>query len=309
MNVSESTIRSVIKRWGDSNAFKSAPRNGRPQKLGDREARRLTRIVKNNRKAPLSVISQEFGADVHKETIGIKLRYLGLRSRKAIRKPFISKKNAKIRLWWSKARIGWTLKDWKRVIWSDECRIELWQGSRDRLVRRTTSESNHPDCISPTVKHGGGSLMVWACFCWDKIGPIVVIDGNLNHEKYISILTNKLLPFWKQMKRRFRSPIFQDDGARAHTAHAVVNWKRMNVINSFIWPAQSPDLNPIEHVWSFLKQRVKRRKPHPNNLKQLEEYIYEEWKQLDPSMLRNVVFSMPRRIRGVVRSKGYQTSY
>jgi len=247
--------------------------------------------------------------NVHKETIGIKLRYLGLRSRKAIRKPFISKKNAKIRLWWSKACIGWTLKDWKRVIWSDECRIELWQGSRDHLVRRTTSESNHPDCIPPTVKHGGCSLMVWACFCWDKIGPIVVIDGNLNHEKYISILTNKQLPFWKQMKRRFRSPIFQDDGARAHTIHAVVNWKRMNAINSFIWPAQSPDLNPIEHLWSFLKQQVKRRKPHPNNLKQLEEYIYEEWKQLDPSMLRNAVLSMPRRIRAVVRSKGYQTKY
>src|SRR5271169_6032510 len=95
----------------------------------------------------------------------------------------------------------------------DECRIELWQGSRDRRIRRTKLERFHPDCIAPTVKHGGGSLMVWSCFCWNKLGPIKVVDGTMDSRKYIDILENQLCPFWKNMKRQRSSLWFQDDGA------------------------------------------------------------------------------------------------
>src|SRR5215471_4467945 len=91
MNIPESTVRAVINRWGDSMKFNSTHRAGRPQKLTEREARRLTLIVKRNRKATLDDIHQDLHLNVHKETIGRKLRNLGLRSRKAIRKPFISK--------------------------------------------------------------------------------------------------------------------------------------------------------------------------------------------------------------------------
>jgi len=111
MNLGESTVRAVINRWATSKSYNSAKRNGRPQKLGEREARRLTLIVKRNRKAALDDISQELNINVHKETIGKKLRNLGLRSRNAIRKPFISKKNAKARKRWCKSRLGWILKD------------------------------------------------------------------------------------------------------------------------------------------------------------------------------------------------------
>jgi transposase len=309
MNMGESTIRAVINRWADSKKFNSAHRGGRPQKLGEREARRLTLIVKRNRKATLNDIHRDLHLNVHKETVGRKLRKLDLRSRKAIRKPFISKKNAKARRLWSKSRLGWTLKDWKRVIWSDECSIQLWQGSRDRTIRRTMQENPIHVGIAPTIKFGGGSLMIWACFCWDKLGPIVTIEGSVKQEKYIEILGDNLLPFWKRMKRHYRSPMFQDDGARAHRAISVSIWKREHSIRSLSWPAQSPDLNPIENVWSILKEHIRKRIPHPTNLKQLEQYIHEEWNQLDPLILRNLIKSMRRRNRLVYLAKGYQTKY
>jgi len=309
MNIPESTVRAVINRWGDSMKFNSTHRAGRPQKLTEREARRLTLIVKRNRKATLDDIHQDLHLNVHKETIGRKLRNLGLRSRKAIRKPFISKKNAKARKLWSKVHLGWTLKDWKRVIWSDECSIQLWQGSRDRRIRRTTQESAIHVGIAPTIKFGGGCLMIWACFCWDRLGPIISIEGSVNQEKYIEILRDNLLSFWKRMKRLHRSPVFQDDGARAHRAISVSNWKQEHGIRSLSWPAQSPDLNPIENVWSILKERIRKRIPHPTNLQQLDQYIHEEWNQLDPLILRKLIESMSHRNRLVFFAREYQTKY
>ena len=309
IGIPHTTVQSVIKRYSDSGIVNSIPRKGRKPILSPRDLRKLRNIVTKNRRATLSEIREELQENVSNKTIGRMLIQLGYRSRKAVRKLFISKKNAQRRLLWCKLFRKWTLKDWKRVIWSDECSIQLWQASRDHRIRRTPLEKFHPDCVAPTVKHGGGSLMVWACFNWDGLGLIIVIEGSVKQEKYIEILENHLLPFWKRIKRRVRSPIFQDDGAPAHTARSVAIWKRSKEIRSFRWPAQSPDLNPIEHLWQILKTRIQQRNPRPKNLNELKECIYEEWGQLDPNIMRSLVLSMSRRIRSVIFAKGYQTKY
>src|SRR5215470_12871068 len=111
------------------------------------------------------------------------------------------------------------------------------------------------------------------------------------------------------MKRRHRNPMFQDDGARAHRATSVSNWKGEHGIRSLAWSAQSPDLNPIENLWSILKDGVRKRIPRPTNIAQLEQYIHEDLNQLDHTVLRNLVRSMRRRNRLVFLAKGYQTKY
>jgi len=309
MSVGESTVRYVITRWLESGSIDSAPRLGRPSKLNERDTRRLVHTIKKDRKATLVNIHDKIGIDASKRTIQRKLLASGIRSKSAVKKPFISKVNSMKRLMWCRGRRGWSLKDWKRVIWSDECKIELWQGSRDRRIRRTSVERFNRDCIAPTVKHGGGSLMVWACFCWDKLGPIIVIEGNMDRQKYIETLESHLYPFWKRMKRQKRSLWFQDDGAPCHRAGSVKNWKIERGIRSLVWPAQSPDLNPIEHLWNILKSKIQRRRPLPQNLNQLKDAIYEEWSAMDPSLLRKLVLSMRCRIWSVIRSNGFQTKY
>jgi transposase len=309
MGLGESTVRYVINKWLKSGSVNSAPRRGRPSKLSERDTRRLFQIIKKDRTAELEDIHEKFGKDASKRTIQRKLLSSGIRSRSAVKKPFISKVNAMRRLMWCRGRRGWSLKDWKRVIWSDECKIELWQGSRDRRIRRTSLERFHQGCIAPTVKYGGGSLMVWACFRWDKLGPIVVIDGTMNSQKYMDTLESQLYPFWKRMKRRTQCLWFQDDGAPCHRAGIVKHWKIGRRIRSLLWPAQSPDLNPIEHLWNILKRKIQRRRPLPQNLNQLKDAIYEEWKAIDPSILRKLIISMRCRIRHVIRSNGFQTKY
>ena len=306
---SESTVRNVVKRWKETGTLKTKTGRGRKPMLNQRDTRRLMRIVKKNRRATIGEIRSELGQCISECTLRRRLYKIGMRAMKAVRKPFISKRHSRTRLTWCRRQKGWQLAQWQQVVWSDECVIQLWQESRGVVVRRSSKERFHPDCVAPTVKHGGGSIMVWACFCWDQLGPIVVVPGTIDQHKYKNILEQHLLPFLDRLKQDGKNTVFQDDGAPCHRARSVTNWKAEKGIKVLPWPAQSPDLNPIEHLWNLLKRRIKNRIPRPTNIKQLEEYVYEEWNQLDVSTLRKLVLSLPTRIRAVIASKGFQTRY
>ena len=131
----------------------------------------------------------------------------------------------------------------------------------------------------------------------------------MDRQKYIEVLENQLYPFWKKTKRRNRSLWFQDDGAPCHKESLAKNWKFERMIRPLLWLAQPSDLNPIVHVWNILKSKTQQRRPLPQNLDQLRDAIYEEWKAIDRSMLRKLISSMRRRIQSDIRSKGFQSKY
>ena len=74
-------------------------------------------------------------------------------------------------------------------------------------------------------------------------------------------------------------------------------------------PACSPDLNPIEHVWRRLKERVSKRPEVPKNLKELEEVLKEEWKKIDKRFINSLIKSMPRHVQAVYKANGDPTKY
>ncbi|GBC12833.2 IS630 family transposase [Rhizophagus irregularis DAOM 181602=DAOM 197198] len=103
--------------------------------------------------------------------------------------------------------------------------------------------------------------------------------------------------------------IFQDDNAPIHTARVVKSWEEENEVNSLPWPAQSPDLNPIEHLWDELERQVRAHKPLPKNRENLWEILQEEWSNIEADKYQNLISSMPHRISAVINSKGYPTKY
>ena len=89
-----------------------------------------------------------------------------------------------------------------------------------------------------------------------------------------SVLAPYVIPF---ARRHCRGFVFQDDNARAHRARVVTNYLQRRNIRTLPWPAMSPDLSPIEHVWDILGKRVRIRIPQPRTLGKLGAALQEEW--------------------------------
>src|SRR5438270_238501 len=116
--------------------------------------------------------------------------------------------------------ISHVLKIPKTIIWSDESRFTLFQNDGPSRVWRKNGTRYDIENLTPTVKHGGGGVMMWECFSGKGLGPLVKVDGKMNRLDYIDILEKNLLPFIRSKHHR-QHYAFQDDNAPVHTARDV----------------------------------------------------------------------------------------
>ena len=100
---------------------------------------------------------------------------------------------------------------------------------------------------------------------------------------------------------------FQDDNARPHRSKIVVAFKQKKNLRTLSWPSQSPDLNPIENLWAEIKRKIHNEKP--TSLPSLERCVKRAWKSVKPEMVKNLIESMPRRIKAVIQANGGPTKY
>ena len=159
------------------------------------------------------------------------------------------------------------------------------------------------------MKFGGGSLMFWGCMTAQGVGYGCCIDGRMNAETYTSILDNYLLPTIKYYKMNKNHLIFQQDNDPKHTSNTALKWLETKKINILEWPAQSPNLNPIEHLWEHLTRRLAGYKSEPKGILELWERVEAEWDRIPVEICVNLIESMPRRIAAVLKAKGGYTKY
>jgi len=107
----------------------------------------------------------------------------------------------------------------------------------------------------------------------------------------------------------FQYCIFQHDNDPKHTAKATMRYLEDQNIEVLPWPAQSADLNPIEHVWDILKVQIGRREKRPTSIHELWEVALEEWELIPLDMVQNLYKSMPRRVEAVLKARGGHTKY
>ncbi len=101
--------------------------------------------------------------------------------------------------------------------------------------------------------------------------------------------------------------IFQQDLAPAHTAKGTKSWFNDHGVTVFDWPANSPDLNPIENLWGIVKRNM--RDTRLNNADDLKAAIKATWASITPEQCHRLIASMPRCIDAVIHAKGGPATY
>ncbi|KAL0149433.1 hypothetical protein M9458_055221 [Cirrhinus mrigala] len=162
-----------------------------------------------------------------------------------------------------------------------------------------------PKCLKSSVKYPQ-SVMVWGAMSAAGVGPLCFIKGRVNAASYQEILEHFMLPSAEKLYGD-EDFIFQHDLAPAQSAKTTGKWFTDHGITVLNWPANSPDLNPIENLWDILKRKL--RDARPNTLDELKAAIEASWASITPQQCHRLIASMPRRIEAVISAKGFPTKY
>lgn len=304
--ISISGARKIVENYkirGTSASFKKEC--GRKRKTSVQDDRLIKMQAK---KYPLNssrIIKEDLELNVSSRTVQRRLNESELKRFYAKKKPLLRPVNVKKRLDFAKKYISMPQTFWNRVIWSDESKFELKNPKRRLRVWCEPSQRLKSKCIQSTVKHGGGSLMVWGCFSSNGVGQLVKIDEKMTGQYYVNLLKKNLKPSARIMN--LNEFVFQQDNDPKHTSKVASKYFIDNHIEKLEWPPQSPDLNPIEHLWTILDEKIPL--TTRTNLQSFWKSMEYGWKAIPQSTLENLVSSMPKRLTEIIKNKGGHTTY
>ena len=319
----QSTISSCKKRLDRGETLDRKPGSGRPRKTSARDDRHykfaVTADSTGRTYAPKAAECVE-GADgqpvLAPRSVQDRLHEQAMTTKKKVKKPAMTKTQKRARLKWAQEHKDWSLERWRHILWSDESSFTLWPAPHGGKVWVVDSGPGlDPRQLEGTKKHGGGRISVWGCFSASGVGKLKRMKGTMKAKDYHSILTSQVLP---ELRKRSKDPpalvwLFQQDNASVHTAHECKAYlKKKEAEEGFKvldWPSQSPDLNPIENLWSILKDQLKKRQTKPTNKEELWVQLQEEWQNLQGDLLKRLVDSMPQRCQDVLAAHGGPTRH
>ncbi|KAK3508611.1 hypothetical protein QTP70_035201, partial [Hemibagrus guttatus] len=283
LGLPRTTVRAIIYKWRKHGTVENLPRSGRPTKITPRVQRQLIQEVTKDPTTTSKELQTSLASvkvSVHDSTIRKRLG----NNENILMIPKI----------FGEILCGLTRQ-----------KLNFLEG----LCPITSCKSNttfQEKIIIPTVKYGGGSVMVWGCFAASGPGRLAVINGTMNSAVYQKILKENVRPSVCDLKLK-RPWVLQQDNDPKHTSKSTSEWLKKNKMKTLEWPSQSPDLNPIEMLWHDLKKVVHARKP--SNVAELQQFCKDEWAKIPPQRCNRLIASYGKRLIAVVAAKGGPTSY
>ncbi len=309
MKLSSSTVNDFLKKHNDTGKLSHRKGNGRPLSVTSEISTFIRTIINGNPKCSLrkikSMIKEKYDDDISHVTIKRYLNSINLQAKPPINKPFLRDANIEKRKILSKKFLFMSESDVKRIIFSDESKFNLFYSDGRQMVWRTPDSGLENKNLNKTIKHGGGSVMVWACFSYYGIGKLVIIDGSLTGTRYVDLLSRNLYESANMMG--LESFIFQQDNDPKHTSSIANEYFEHKGIDVLEWPPQSPDLNPIEHLWAHIKVKVGQRLPKNKN--ELIDIIKDEWSKISIETCQKYSLSFKNRALSVYEASGNHTYY
>ncbi|GFW79131.1 transposable element Tc3 transposase [Trichonephila clavipes] len=194
---------------------------------------------------------------------------------------------------------------WQRF--QDDGMFNLQSDSQRTLIWRAPGTRYHQENTIERHRYCGAGWLVWGGIILGSRTDLHVQSVTMTDHIYRDvILEHPVRLFRGAMGAEF---LFMDYNARPHRANIVDECLQSEDITRRDWPAYSPDLNPIEHVWDMLGRQIEARQPPPTCLPELRRALLDEWCNIRQDQIDNLILSMLRRCKACIASSGRHTPY
>jgi transposase len=308
--IPRSTVQDALSRFRETHGFWIHEKAGsdHSRSITDRDDRFLCLSVLRDRGLPSTILAGRLtdvrGVMISAPTVRRRLKERGL----SAKTPTTGRR---LTVGHRRARLEYVNRgdnEWKNVLFTDESRFNPRSPDGCEKVWRRPGERYSQCCISPRSGYNGGSIMIWADISLEAHTDLVFVENGAMavHRYILECVESHVVPYASFIGENF---LFMDDNARPHMARIVVRYLEQVGIRLLPWPANSPDLNPIEHVWDFLGKRVRRRQLRPETLNGLRVALEEECAQIPQDYIATLIQSMPNRLRDAIRARCGNTRY
>jgi transposase len=286
--VTNKTIYNIINKYNCTQTVRRKKGSGR--KMDEHILNTIKNIVYNDHNLSLSDISSillnKHNIKCSKSTIHLYLTKNNFVNRAPIIKPLLTQEHLNQRQNWA---IFYQNYCWNNVIWSDETTINIQSNKLSKIwIYKDDIKINR--IVKYPIK-----IHIWGCILKNYKLIVCIYDKTMNSDKYIEVLNEKLLSLIDLVKKKKNNRlIFQQDNAPCHTSLKMCEYFSNNNIEVMYWPANSPDLNPIENVWNLLKRNIG--KIYVKNKQELIEVILDQVKKIKIKNINNIIDSMDNRI-------------
>jgi transposase len=291
---SRTTVGRTLKRWKEHGTVEDLPGRGRKPLLDITNSNNniITNTIRKDRKAPArrirNAIKQNLDVTISIRTILRLRKQLGFRPVHYRRRPLLTKNAKRKRLQYCLDNID---NDWKDIIFTDECMFILTD-EREIIWKRPGSPM-----VEKPVEEYPAKFMVWGGIWFDGRTELCFIEGNVDAKKYQKLLTQYLV-----QPQLIEGKEVLQDGARPHTAESTLEYMDEVGIDLIQNPSYSPELNPIEKVWGWIKHQANEK--FPDKLEDFKQLIEKLWNEIPQSVIQQFISHNSTVVNDIIQSEG-----
>lgn len=288
-------------RWWHRNSPTDSARSGRPRKVTPQVEKRIHRLLEKDDASSTTVGQQ----------VGLSPRTVSSVGKKAGFKPYHRPRRAILTDAHKERRLAFAKKykhhPWSRTVFGDEKWFTLHP--RGNSKNDISWRKRRQDVAPREQKAHAKQVMYWGAISHNGTLPLVEVKGTMDAKQYVRIIGKYLRPYARKRLGRRRWWYLQDSASPHTAAYTKAYFKRhkINYIPSADWPANSPDANPIENLWSVVDARVRAR--HATTLRGLKQIVQREWKAISVAECRTLVNSESKRLADIRLARGGHTDY